>query len=197
MFELVYELLLILGGIAMVTIGIAIKEQSTGSRILNVVVGLGFFGYGFYLMFLAPVGSRYTIFFYAFILPILLIVRAVKARKEAREQAAAHQFAGAPQPGQFASSAPGQFASSAPAQPGQGWPAPQGQPAPYGQAPQGHPGQAPHQPGHPAPQAPYGQPAPQGQYGQPQGQHGQPQGQHGQPQGQYGQPQAQPGYPNA
>ncbi|MEU1689659.1 hypothetical protein [Micromonospora sp. NPDC005707] len=182
MFELVYELLLILGGIAMVAIGIAIKEQSTGSRILNVVVGLGFFGYGFYLMFLAPVGSRYTIFFYAFILPILLIVRAVKARKEAREQAAAHQFAGAPQPGQFA--------PSAPAQPGQGWPAPQGQPAPYGQAPQGHAGQAPHQPGHPAPQAPYGQPAPQGQYGQPQGQYGQ-------PQGQYGQPQAQPGYPNA
>lgn len=182
MFFLIYDLLLLLGGIAMVAIGIAIKEQGTGARILNVVVGLAFFAYGFYLMFLFEGGS-YRIFFYVFILPILLIVRAVKARKEAREQAAAHQFAGAPQPGQFAPSAPGQFAPSAPAQPGQGWPAPQGQPAPYGQAPQGHPGQAPHQPGHPAPQAPYGQPAPQGQYGQ--------------PQGQYGQPQAQPGYPNA
>ncbi|NES26928.1 hypothetical protein GCE86_15410 [Micromonospora terminaliae] len=175
MFELVYELLLILGGIAMVAIGIAIKEQSTGSRILNVVVGLAFFGYGFYLMFLAPVGYEYRIFIYVFILPILLIVRAVKARKEAREQAAAHQFAGAAQPGQFAPSASGQ--------PGQGWPAPQGQP--YGQAPQGQPyGQAPQQPGHPAPQAPYGQPSPQGQYGQPG------------PQGQYGQSQGQP-YPGA
>ncbi|WP_433311755.1 hypothetical protein [Micromonospora chersina] len=100
MFELFYELLLILGGIAMVAIGIAIKEQSTGSRILNVVVGLAFFGYGFYLMFLAPVGSEYRIFIYVFILPILLIVRAVKARKEAREQAAAHQFAQYGQPQQ-------------------------------------------------------------------------------------------------
>ncbi|MFE9959067.1 hypothetical protein [Micromonospora sp. NPDC005299] len=183
MFFLIYDLLLLLGGIAMVAIGIAIKEQGTGARILNVVVGLALFAYGFYLMFLFEGGS-YRIFFYVFILPILLIVRAVKARKEAREQAAVHQFAGAPQPGQFAPSAPGQ--------PGQGWPAPQGQPAPYGQAPHGHPGQAPHQPGHPAPQAPYGQPASQAQYGQPQGQYGQPA-----PQGQYGQPQAQPGHPNA
>lgn len=175
MFELVYELLLILGGIAMVALGIAIKEQSTGSRILNVVVGLAFFGYGFYLMFLAPVGYEYRIFIYVFILPILLIVHAVKTRKEAREQAAAHQFAGAPQSGQLPPAAPGQ--------PAQGWPAPQGQPAPYGQtpqapygqAPQGQYGQAPQQPGHPAPQQPYGQPAAQGQYGQPQGQYGQPQ----------------------
>ncbi|MEU9826413.1 hypothetical protein [Micromonospora chersina] len=188
MFFLIYDLLLLLGGIAMVAIGIAIKEQGTGARILNVVVGLAFFAYGFYLMFLFDGGS-YRIFFYVFILPILLIVRAVKARKEAREQAAAHQFAGAPQPGQFPPSAPGE-----------GWPAPQGQPAPYGQAPQGQPapygqapqgpyGQAPQQPGHPAPQQPYGQPTPQGQYGQPQAQYGQPQGQYGQPQ--------QQGYPNA
>ncbi|PSK64426.1 hypothetical protein B0E53_03640 [Micromonospora sp. MH33] len=173
MFFLIYDLLLLLGGIAMVAIGIAIKEQGTGARILNVVIGLAFFAYGFYLMFLFEGGS-YRIFFYVFILPILLIVRAVKARKEAREQAAAHQFAGAPQPGQFAPSATGQ--------PAQAWPAPQGQPAPYGQAPQGPYGQAPQQPGHPAPQPQYGQPAPQGQYGQPQGQYGQPQ---------------QQGYPNA
>ncbi|MET8907479.1 hypothetical protein [Micromonospora sp. NPDC004551] len=175
MFELVYELLLILGGIAMVAIGIAIKEQSTGSRILNVVVGLAFFGYGFYLMFLAPVGYEYRIFIYVFILPILLIVQAVKARKAAREQAASHQFAGAAQPGQFAPSAP-----AASGHPGQGFPAPQNQPygqapqnQPYGQVPQGQPyGQAPQ--GQPAPHPGYpahpGQPAPQGQYGQPQGQ---------------------------
>ncbi|MEU7575843.1 hypothetical protein [Micromonospora sp. NPDC049240] len=94
---LIYTLLLLLGGIAMVAVGVAIKEQGTGSRVLNVIVGLAFFAYGFYLLFLFDGGS-YRIFFYVFILPILLIVRAVKARREAREQAAAHQFAGAPQP---------------------------------------------------------------------------------------------------
>ncbi|GHJ15230.1 hypothetical protein [Micromonospora sp. AKA38] len=97
MFFLIYTLLLLLGGIAMVAVGVAIKEQGTGSRVLNVIVGLAFFAYGFYLLFLFDGGS-YRIFFYVFILPILLIVRAVKARREAREQAAAHQFAGAPQP---------------------------------------------------------------------------------------------------
>ncbi|WP_406043089.1 hypothetical protein OG799_03690 [Micromonospora sp. NBC_00898] len=108
MFELVYELLLMLGGIALIVIGLAIREQGTGSRILNLVVGLGFFGYGFYLMFLAPVGTRYTVFYYAFILPVLLIVRAVKARKEAKEAqaAAGHQHV---VPGQVYPASPGQY----------------------------------------------------------------------------------------
>ncbi|MCI4061540.1 hypothetical protein MRQ36_02710 [Micromonospora sp. R77] len=166
MFELVYEILLMLGGIAMIVTGLAIKEQGTGSRILNAVIGLAFFCYGFYLMFLAPVGTRYRIFFYAFILPILLIVRAVKARKEAKEadNAAAvhHQVV----PGQVYPAAPGQAA--------QGWPAP-GQAAPQGQyPPQGHHGQVPQ--GQYPSQGDYGQ-APQGQYPSQQGQHGQaPQG---------------------
>ncbi|MER7994661.1 hypothetical protein [Micromonospora chalcea] len=147
MFFLIYTLLLLLGGIAMVAVGVAVKEQGTGSRILNVVVGLAFFGYGFYLLFLFD-GDSYRIFFYVFVLPILLIVRAVKARKEAREQAAAQQFAGAPQ-------RPGMYPAAGHGQPGPGFPPAPGQPAPYGAAPQGQP-------------APYG--APQGQpaqYGAP------------------------------
>ncbi|MFJ8582009.1 hypothetical protein [Micromonospora sp. NPDC093277] len=189
MFFLIYDLLLLLGGIAMIVIGLAVPEQGKGSRILNVIVGLAFFCYGFYLMFLFE-GGEYRIFIYVFVLPVLLIVRALKARKQAREEAAA-QVAGPPQPGQF----------------GYGQPAPQGQPG-YGQVPQqgypgqaqqGYPGQA--QPGYPgaAPQGYPGQGAPahpgQGQYGQvPQqgypAQPGQPA-----PQGPYGQPQGQPGQP--
>lgn len=169
MFFLLYTLLLLLGGIAMVVVGAAVKEQGTGSRILNVVVGLAFFGYGFYLLFLHD-GDSYRIFFYVFVLPILLIVRAVKARKEAREQAAAPQFAGGPsfpggqqypggpqQPGMYPGAAHGQPGQAFP--PVQGQPAP-GQPAPYGAASQGHPVQ-PAQYG-PTPQAHPGQPAQQG-----------------------------------
>ncbi|MEW2445222.1 hypothetical protein [Micromonospora marina] len=170
MFFLLYTLLLLLGGIAMVVVGAAVKEQGTGSRILNVVVGLAFFGYGFYLLFLHD-GDSYRIFFYVFVLPILLIVRAVKARKEAREQAAAQQFAGGPsfpggqqypggpqypggqqypggpqQPGMYPGAAHGQPGQAFP--PAQGQPAP-GQPAPSGAAPQGHPGQPAQQGWHP------------------------------------------------
>ncbi|GAB3076742.1 hypothetical protein [Micromonospora schwarzwaldensis] len=169
MFFLIYTLLLLLGGIAMVAVGVAIKEQGTGSRVLNVIVGLAFFAYGFYLLFLFDGGS-YRIFFYVFILPILLIVRAVKARREAREQAAAHQFAGTPQQGMFPPSGHGQ--------PAAGFPSAQGQPAPHGYpaAPQGYPGQTPPQgyPGQTPPQsAPY--PSQVGQSGQqPYGQPGNP-----------------------
>ncbi|MET7836418.1 hypothetical protein ABZS44_26750 [Micromonospora sediminicola] len=164
MFFLIYTLLLLLGGIAMVALGIAVKEQGTGSRILNVVVGLAMFAYGFYLFFLFE-GGRYQIFFYVFVLPILLAVRAVKARKEAREQAAAHQFAGAPQPGMFAPSAPGQPAPGypAPGYPAPGYPAPGQAGAPYGVAGQGHAA-----PPHGQPVAQHG-PGPQGSPTAPQG----------------------------
>ncbi|MFE2615877.1 hypothetical protein ACFXA2_19940 [Micromonospora chalcea] len=160
MFFLIYTLLLLLGGIAMIAVGIAVKEQGKGSRILNVVIGLAFFGYGFYLLFLFD-GDSYRIFFYVFVLPILLIVRAVKARKEAREQAGAQQFAGgqpfpvagAPQypggqqqPGMYPGAGHGQSGQAFPPAPGQ--PAP-GQPAPYGAAPQGHPAQPAPQGWHP------------------------------------------------
>ncbi|SBT43957.1 DUF2076 domain-containing protein [Micromonospora auratinigra] len=178
MFLLIYELLLLLGGIAMVVIGLAVKEQSTLSRVLDVVFGIIFFCYGFYLMFLFE-GGRYRVFIYAFILPILLIVRAFKARKEAREQEQAHQFVGAPQAGPYGQ--PGQVAPgypAAPGQPAQGWPAQPGQPAGYGPGqPAGYgEGQAPQQgyPAHPGPQPQYGQP--QAQYGQPQPPQGYPQG---------------------
>jgi len=48
-------------------------------RVLNVVFGLGFLGYGVYLAFFFT-GGHYEIFFKAFILPVLLIVRSLRAR---------------------------------------------------------------------------------------------------------------------
>ncbi|MDO3687309.1 hypothetical protein [Micromonospora sp. C28ISP2-4] len=178
MFFLLYTLLLLLGGIAMVAVGVAVKEQGKGSRILNVVIGLAFFGYGFYLLFLFD-GDRYRIFFYVFVLPILLIVRAVKARKEAREQAAAQQFAGGPSfPGgqQHPSGQqyPGgqQFAGGPQQYPGgqqygqQQYPGGQQQPGTYPGTGHGQPGQAfPPAPGQPAQQGWHPtQPNPQDRY---------------------------------
>jgi hypothetical protein len=149
---LAYSLLLMLSGVALVVLGVAFRDQGTGSRVISVLAGVAFFGYGFYLTFLFT-GGTYRIFFYAFVVPILLIVRAVKARNEARAHAAQAAHAsfggGHPQP---------QKGYAPPTQPGH--PAPQGQagwPAPQGQAgwppPQGQPGYPP-QPG----QAPQGQP---------------------------------------
>ncbi|RKR87927.1 hypothetical protein BDK92_2230 [Micromonospora pisi] len=82
-----YTILLMVSGLLLVAVGAALSGQGVGARVLTVVVGLGFFGYGFYLEFLFE-GGTYRIFFYAFIFPVLLTVRAVKSWSEKRDQAA-------------------------------------------------------------------------------------------------------------
>jgi hypothetical protein len=73
-----YVCLLIFSGIAMLVASAAAKQ---GTRILDVLFGLGFLGYGFYLAFLFDGGS-YAMFFYAFILPVMMIYRTIKERFE-------------------------------------------------------------------------------------------------------------------
>lgn len=81
-----YVVLLLFSGVAMVVMG-ATKAgaMSTGWRIFNVLAGIAFAGYGFYLGFLFQ-GGHYIIFFKAFILPVLMVVnfiRSIAARRSA------------------------------------------------------------------------------------------------------------------
>ncbi|WP_238017423.1 hypothetical protein KZZ52_01180 [Dactylosporangium sp. AC04546] len=55
-------------------------KTSTGMRVLNGLIGVGFLGYAFYLLFLFD-GDEYRIFIYAFIAPILLLVQTVRQSK--------------------------------------------------------------------------------------------------------------------
>ncbi|MFD0272579.1 hypothetical protein ACFVHB_01560 [Kitasatospora sp. NPDC127111] len=140
-----YVVLLAISGIAMILLG-AINlggGLSAGWRAINVLVGIGFASYAYYLAFVFE-GSSYRIFFQAFILPVVLIANAVKAL-------VARTNAPAPQP------VPG----AAPYDPN----APFAQPNPYAQAnpyaqstpvpPQGAPAAPPAQPQTPpAPQPP-------------------------------------------
>jgi predicted membrane channel-forming protein YqfA (hemolysin III family) len=81
-----YTILLMLSGVLLIVLGAAVGEQSTGSRVLSIVVGLAFFGYGFYLEFLFR-GGEYRIFFYAFVVPIVLVVRTIQARRAMKARA--------------------------------------------------------------------------------------------------------------
>lgn len=90
-----YALLLMFSGLVMVFLASpAVRQSKLWLRVLNAVVGVGFFGYGFYLAFLFQGGS-YVIFFKAFFVPVALIVRTVQASRAAKAQAA--QAAAAPQ----------------------------------------------------------------------------------------------------
>ena len=83
-----YVLLLMFSGLVMVFVASpAVRQSKLWLRVLNAVIGLGFFGYGFYLAFLFQGGS-YLIFFKAFFVPVVLILRTVQASRAARAQAA-------------------------------------------------------------------------------------------------------------
>jgi hypothetical protein len=149
-----YVVLLMVSGVALVgTASTRHLQDSKGLRIFTMLVGLGFFGYGFYLGFLFD-GGTYIIFYKALIVPVVLIVGAVRSMLTRRRAAAlpppaVHPVAGTPygQPWGQPVAAPGQPAATwdqpgvAPAQPGAAW----GQPGQASAAP-GIPGQ-PGQPG--------------------------------------------------
>jgi hypothetical protein len=91
-----YVLLLMAAGIAMVVMASpAVRRSTMPLRILNTVVGLGFFGYGFYLAFLFDGGS-YLMFFQAFILPVVLIFRTIQAARARTRTAPAADAPAAP-----------------------------------------------------------------------------------------------------
>jgi hypothetical protein len=145
-----YTLLLMFSGVLLIVVGAAVGGQSARARVLSIVVGVAFFGYGFYLAFLFP-GGHYILLYYAFVAPIALIVRTVQARRASKARAMA------PQAGYGYPAAPGY-----PTQAQGGYPAPQAQPGyPASYAQPGYPAA----PGYPAPQGQGGYPTPQAQPG--------------------------------
>ncbi len=88
-----YALLLLVSGVALLGTGL-VPGQGKVSRVLTFLVGLGFLCYGGYLLFLFK-GGTVTVYFKVFVIPILLIVNAVRSaisnKKEAAQVAYAHQ----------------------------------------------------------------------------------------------------------
>ncbi|MBB5871310.1 putative lipid-binding transport protein (Tim44 family) [Allocatelliglobosispora scoriae] len=73
-----YVVLLVISGLIMLFLGISgVGEQTKGERAVSAVVGLAFFGYGFYLALLFD-GGTYWIVFKAFIVPAVLIFNVIR-----------------------------------------------------------------------------------------------------------------------
>ena len=83
MFFTIYTILLMTGGVLLIVMGVAVPSQGALMRVLNIVVGALFFGYGFYLQFLFKSGT-YNVYLYAFIGPVLLIYGTFRSRKANR-----------------------------------------------------------------------------------------------------------------
>jgi hypothetical protein len=118
-----YWIMLVLSGAALVVVGGAVRGRSNGLRIVNILIGLAFLGYGLYLGFIFKGGS-YTIWFYAFALPIILIVRTVQEANQRKQSAAGRPAApmmAGPQPQPWQQPGQPQAWPQQPAQQ-QGWP---------------------------------------------------------------------------
>jgi hypothetical protein len=73
-----YTALLAVAGVLMLVLAATgFGRQTSGQRLLNGLFGLGFVGYAFYLFFIFD-GGTVIILWYVFILPVLLIVQAVR-----------------------------------------------------------------------------------------------------------------------
>lgn len=78
-----YVLLLILSGVALLALA-ALGNTALNLRLINAAVGIGFLGYGIYLLAFLEGGS-YLMFYYAFVLPIVLAYRTFTSGKESQD----------------------------------------------------------------------------------------------------------------
>ena len=108
MLEVIYVLFLILSGIALLILAGIGRGQSTARRVWTGIIGAAFTIYGAYLVLFAP--AHYLLFFYAFILPILLIVQFFRDRTAIRGRQQAGLYQGPP-PGYGQPTGYGQTAS--------------------------------------------------------------------------------------
>jgi hypothetical protein len=77
-----YCLFLLISGIAMLCMT-GIPTQGKGTRIANLVFGIGFVCYAIYLIEIFD-GGTYFIFFKAFILPVFLVIGTIKSAADGR-----------------------------------------------------------------------------------------------------------------
>lgn len=135
-FDLYWIFLIASGILMLVMAGTGFGKLSAGERAINGVFGLAFLGYGLYLGFIFD-GGHYLIFFKAFIVPVVLVISAIR-------HAVANRKTKSAQPNMYAQ------------QPYPQQPYGQGQ-AQYGQQPFPQPPTG--QPGQPFPQQPFPHPA--------------------------------------
>lgn len=83
-----YAGLLAVSGLLLLGLAATGFGQSTGTRVLNILFGLGFTGYGGYLLLFFE-GDEVRVFYYAFVVPVLMVVQAVRAYRARQNQAQA------------------------------------------------------------------------------------------------------------
>lgn len=75
----IYVLFLIISGVAILVMTGMNKGRTRMRRVWSALIGVGFLGYAFYLLFFFQ-GGEVTFFLYVFILPVLMAVQFFRSR---------------------------------------------------------------------------------------------------------------------
>jgi hypothetical protein len=59
--------------------------STVASRVISALVGLAFAGYAIYLQFFMADDATFNMYYYAFIVPILVIIQVFRSRKQKKE----------------------------------------------------------------------------------------------------------------
>jgi len=92
-----YLIALAVSGILLAVLAISgFGASSVGERALNGIFAAGFLGYAFYLFFIFD-GGTFTEFYYAFAVPVILLIKAIQGYRARKAEAAEPPAAPAPQ----------------------------------------------------------------------------------------------------
>jgi hypothetical protein len=70
--------------------------STVAARVTSAVVGLAFAGYAIYLQFFLAEGATFRKYYFAFIVPVLVIIQVFVSRKQKKEEAEAAGTPAAP-----------------------------------------------------------------------------------------------------
>jgi len=82
-----YVIALGVSGALLLLIALIGFGSTVASRVVSAVVGLAFAGYAIYLQWIMADDATFNIYYYAFIVPVLVIIQVFRSRKQKKEEA--------------------------------------------------------------------------------------------------------------
>jgi hypothetical protein len=80
-----YVIALGVSGALLLLVAIIGFGSTVASRVISALVGLAFAGYAIYLQFFMADDATFNMYYYAFIVPILVLIQVFRSRKQKKE----------------------------------------------------------------------------------------------------------------
>ncbi len=84
-----YVIALGVSGALLILVALIGFGSTVASRVISGLVGLAFAGYAIYLQFFLADDETFSMYYYAFIVPILVLIQVFRSRKQKKEEEAA------------------------------------------------------------------------------------------------------------